>query len=100
MSEISCVGNLGTMFYSAEFSCAAVEGELPGATAVLAEEEEDCLGDTPRFQVLGFTEFNCSSCVTTNPSLLAFASQKNPLASTMPVLSDSPAPKEDVPRKP
>lgn len=52
------------------------------------------------FQVLGFTEFNCSSCVTTNPSLLAFASQKNPLASTMPVLSDSPAPKEDVPRKP
>jgi hypothetical protein len=35
------------MFYSAEFSCAAVEGELPGATAVLGEEEESCLGDTP-----------------------------------------------------
>mmetsp|Transcript_25639 Transcript_25639/g.46305 ORF Transcript_25639/g.46305 Transcript_25639/m.46305 type:complete len:329 (-) Transcript_25639:118-1104(-) len=46
MSEMSCVGNLGTIFYSAEFSCAAVEGELPGATAVLGEEEEDCLGDT------------------------------------------------------
>jgi len=46
-SEITCVGNLGTMFYSAEFSCAALDGALPGAVAVLGQEDETCLGDTP-----------------------------------------------------
>ena len=58
MTEITCVGNAGTTFYSAEFSCAAQEaqggggpdaqgGRLPGAVAVLGEESEDCLGGTP-----------------------------------------------------
>jgi len=46
-SEIKCVGNLGTMFYSAEFSCSSIDGRPEGGVASLDEASEDCLGGTP-----------------------------------------------------
>jgi hypothetical protein len=46
-SEIKCVGNLGNMFYSAEFSCSSIDGRPEGGVASLDEASEDCLGGTP-----------------------------------------------------
>lgn len=43
-SEMFCKGNLGQMFYNAEFTCTGAD---LGASAILGEETEDCLGGTP-----------------------------------------------------
>lgn len=51
------------------------------------------------FKVLGFMVFSCSSCVTTNPSPLAFVNQMSQLAKTMLVLSGILVSKEVVLRK-
>lgn len=46
-TEITCAGELGTTFFQAEFSCAPIEGQLPGAEARLFGDQETCLGGTP-----------------------------------------------------